>query len=151
MATVEVGDERFMFAPDVQGPMSIRTAELILAAKPSVLMMGGPPLYLEGGRVSEYQIRQALLNLTRIAEAVPLIILEHHALRDEAWRSKLSDVLAKAEAHGHRIVTAAEYAGKENLFLESKRKQLFEEQPVSEEFKQWMKTLTGKTIAKPPL
>jgi predicted metallo-beta-lactamase superfamily hydrolase len=151
MATIEMADERFMFAPDVQGPMSIRTAELILAAKPSVLMMGGPPLYLEGGRVSEYQIRQALLNLTRIAEAVPLIILEHHALRDEAWRSKLSDVLAKAEAHGHRIVTAAEYAGKENLFLESKRKQLFEEQPVSEEFKQWMKTLTGKAIAKPPL
>jgi uncharacterized protein len=151
MATVKCGDERFMFAPDVQGPMSIRTAELILATKPSVLMMGGPPLYLEGGRVSEHQIKQALLNLERIAEAVPLVILEHHALRDEAWRSKLSGVLAKAEARGHRIVTAAEYTGKENLFLEAKRKQLFDEHPVSEEFKQWMKTLTGKSIAKPPI
>ena len=151
MATVECGDERFMFAPDVQGPMSIRTAEIILAAKPTVLMMGGPPLYLEGGRVSEHQIKQALLNLERIAEVTPLVILEHHALRDELWRSKLSNVLAKAEARGHKIVTAAEYAGKENLFLEAKRKQLFDEHPVSDEFKQWMKTLTGKVISKPPL
>jgi predicted metallo-beta-lactamase superfamily hydrolase len=114
-------------------------------------MMGGPPLYLEGGRVSEYRIKQALLNLERIADVVPLIILEHHALRDEAWRVKLSDTLAKAEAHEHRILTAAEYAGKENLFLESNRKRLFDQYPVSEEFKQWMKTLTSKTIAKPPL
>jgi uncharacterized protein len=151
MATVECGSERFMFAPDVQGPMSIRTAEMILAAKPSVLMMGGPPLYLEGGRVPEHQIKQALLNLERIAEATPLVILEHHALRDEAWRVKLSDVSAKAEARGHKIVTAAEYAGKENLFLEANRKGLFSEQPVSEEFKQWMKSLTGKSIAKPPI
>lgn len=151
MATVECGGERFMFAPDIQGPMSIQTAELILAAKPSVLMMGGPPLYLEGGRVSEHQIKQALLNLERIIEVVPLIIIEHHALRDEAWRDKLSDVLAKATAHGHSIVTAAEYTGKDNLFLEAKRRQLFDEHPVSEEFKQWTKTLTGKSIAKPPL
>jgi predicted metallo-beta-lactamase superfamily hydrolase len=105
MATVECGGERFMFAPDVQGPIYIHTAELILAAKPSVLMIGGPPLYLEGGRVSEHQIKQALLNLERLAEAVPLIILEHHALRDEAWREKLSNVLAKAQARGHSIVT----------------------------------------------
>lgn len=140
-----------MFAPDIQGPMSIQTAELILAAKPSVLMMGGPPLYLEGSRVSEHKIKQALLNLERITEVVPLIIIEHHALRDEAWRNKLSDVLAKAKVRGHSIVTAAEYKGKDNLLLEAKRRQLFDEHPVSEEFKQWTKTLTGKSIAKPPL
>ncbi len=151
MATVECGGERFMFAPDIQGPMSIQTAELILAAKPSVLMMGGPPLYLEGSRVSEHKIKQALLNLERITEVVPLIIIEHHALRDEAWRNKLSDVLAKAKVRGHSIVTAAEYKGKDNLLLEAKRRQLFDEHPVSEEFKQWTKTLTGKSIAKPPL
>jgi len=151
MATVECGGERFMFAPDVQGPISIHTAELILAAKPSVLMIGGPPLYLEGGRVSEHQIKQALLNLERLAEAVPLIILEHQALRDEARREKLSNVLAKAQARGHSIVTATEYTGKENQFLEAKRRQLYDLHPVSEEFKQWIKTLNGKTITKPPI
>lgn len=151
MAIIQHCNERFMFAPDVQGPMSIQTTELILDAKPTVLMLGGPPLYLEGTRVSEHLTKQALLNLERIVEAVPLVILEHHILRDGSWRSKLDDVFSKAQAVSHQVLTAAEYMGKENLFLESKRKQLFNDLPVSDEFKQWMKTLTGKTITKPPL
>ena len=151
MATVEHGGERFMHAPDVQGPMSIQTTELILAAKPTVLMVGGPPLYLAGFRVEEAQLAQGLRNLERIVEAVPLVIVEHHALRDEFWRSKMEAVFQKAQTTGHSVVTAAEYAGKENVFLESKRKQLFQDHPVSDEFKQWTKTLTGKKIAKPPL
>jgi predicted metallo-beta-lactamase superfamily hydrolase len=151
MTTIQNGDERFMFAPDVQGPMSIRTAELILAAKPTVLMMGGPPLYLEGNRVSEHQIKQAMLNLERIVEVVPLVVLEHHALRDEFWRSKLADIFQKAAVAGHAVVTAAEFAGEKNMFLEAKRKQFFKDYPVSEEFRKWTKTLTGKKVAKPPL
>lgn len=151
MATIQLGDERFMFAPDIQGPMSLNTAELILSAKPQVLMMGGPPLYLEGGRVSEHQVKQALLNMTRIVEAVPIVILEHHALRDEAWRLKLEGVFEKAEAVGHKVVTAAEYSEQKNVFLEAQRRQLFKDYPVSAEFQQWTKTLNGKIIAKPPL
>ena len=151
MATVEHGDERFMFAPDVQGPMSTHTLELILAAKPTVIMLGGPPLYLGGFRVEMAQLEQGLRNLERIVEAVPVVILEHHALRDESWRPKMETVYQKASASGHSIVTAAEYAGKENLFLESKRKQLYREHPPSPEFKAWMKTLNNKTIAKPPV
>jgi predicted metallo-beta-lactamase superfamily hydrolase len=151
MAVVQHGVERFMFAPDVQGPMSTHTLELILAAKPTVLMLGGPPLYLGGLRVEIAQLDQGLRNLKRIVEAVPLVILEHHALRDESWRPKMDEVFQKAATSGHRIITAAEYAGKENLFLESKRKQLYREHPPSSEFKAWMKTLNNKTIAKPPL
>jgi predicted metallo-beta-lactamase superfamily hydrolase len=48
-------------------------------------------------------------------------------------------------------MTAAEYAGEENVFLESKRKKLYADAPPSEEFKQWMKTLNRQKIAKPPL
>jgi uncharacterized protein len=151
MTVVEVDDERFMFAPDVQGPMSAHTLDLILAAKPTVIMLGGPPLYLGGFRVEMSQLELGLRNLERIVEAVPLVILEHHALRDESWRPKMETVFQKAAAAGHSIVTAAEYAGKENLFLESKRKQLYQEQPPSPEFKQWTKTLNNKKIEKPPL
>jgi predicted metallo-beta-lactamase superfamily hydrolase len=97
------------------------------------------------------QLEQGLRNLERIVEAVPLVILEHHALRDESWRPKMDGVYQKAAAAKHSIVTAAEYAGKENLFLESRRKQLYREHPPSSEFKAWMKTLNNKTIAKPPI
>ncbi|MCL4430668.1 MAG: hypothetical protein M1167_07940 [Chloroflexi bacterium] len=151
MAVVEHEDERFMFAPDVQGPMSKRTLELILDAKPTVIMLGGPPLYLGGFRVEMAQLEQGLRNLERIVEAVPLVILEHHALRDESWKSKMEKVFQTASKVGHSIVTAAECAGKENLFLESRRKQLYRDHPPTDEFKQWMKTLNDKKIAKPPI
>ncbi len=151
MAVVECEGERFMFAPDVQGPMSTHTLELILAEKPSVIMLGGPPLYLGGFRVENAQLEQGLRNLEQIVEAVPLVILEHHALRDEFWKTKMETVFQRAAQSGHSILTAAEYAGKENSFLESKRKQLYQEHPPSSEFKAWMKTLNNKTIAKPPL
>ena len=151
MAGVEHDEERFMFAPDIQGPMSTHTLELILDAKPTVIMLGGPPLYLGGFRVEMAQLEQGLRNLEHIVEAVPLVILEHHALREESWKPKMEKVFQQASQSGHGIVTAAEYAGKENLFLESKRKQLYRDQPPSDEFKVWMKTLNGKKIAKPPI
>jgi predicted metallo-beta-lactamase superfamily hydrolase len=151
MATVEHDGERFMHAPDVQGPMSKHTTELILAAKPDVIMLGGPPLYLAGFRVDERQLEMGLRNLERIVEAVPVVVLEHHVLRDEFWRSKMEEVFQKAKESGHTLVTAAEFAGKENLFLEAKRKQLYREHPPSSEFVAWTKTLNNKKIEKPPL
>ena len=151
MAVVEHEGERFMFVPDVQGPMSNHTLQLIEAEAPTVIMLGGPPLYLGGFRVDMMQLELGLRNLERIVEVVPLVVLEHHALRDEGWRTKMETVFQKAAMTGHCIVTAAEYAGKENLFLESKRKQLYRDHPPSEEFKQWMKTLNNKKVSKPPI
>jgi len=151
MAVIEYGEERFMFAPDIQGPMSMSTLELILASKPNIIMIGGPPLYLGDVRVEMAQLEQGLWNLEQIVEEVPLVILEHHALRDEAWRPKMDAVFQKACLLGHRILTAAEFVGKENLLLESKRKQLYLDQPPSAEFKIWMKRLNDKKIAKPPI
>ena len=141
-----------MFAPDVQGPMSTFTFELILKmAPPSAIMLGGPPFYLGGFRVEAAELEQGLTNLGRIVEAVPLVILEHHALRDESWKQKIGEVYLQAFRAKHSVMTAAEYLGNENVFLESKRKQLYRDFPPSVEFKQWMKTLNNKKIARPPL
>ena len=151
MLVIEVGDERFMFAPDIQGPMSTHTVQLILDAKPTVIMLGGPPFYLEGLRIEASQLELGLRNLERIVEKAPLTILEHHALRDESWRQKMERVFQKAAKVEHSILTAAEYAGKKNLLLESTRKQLYLEHPPSVEFELWTKTLNNAKIAKPPL
>jgi predicted metallo-beta-lactamase superfamily hydrolase len=152
MALVEYQDERFMFAPDIQGPMSTHTLELIKAAKPQVIMVGGPPFYLSGFKVPEAQLQLGLKNLTAVVEAVPLTILEHHALRDETWRQKTKKVYAKAAELGHKVMTAAEFAGHENRFLESKRKTLYVENPPSKEFEKWMrKGLTQNSSIKPPI
>jgi predicted metallo-beta-lactamase superfamily hydrolase len=151
MVTIECEGERFMFAPDVQGPMAEHTLQLILSTEPSLLMIGGPPFYLAGFRVNESALQHAVNNLSKIIEVVPTLILEHHALRDLFYEQKISVLREQAVNIGHKVLNAAEYVGDENLFLESRRKQLFRDFPPSEEFKQWMKTLNNKVISKPPL
>jgi uncharacterized protein len=152
MTVVEHTSERFMFAPDVQGPMSTYTMELIKAAKPQMIMLGGPPFYLGGFKVAESQLQLGLKNLAEVVEAVPLTILEHHALRDEFWRQRTKQVYAKAAEVGHKVMTAAEFAGQKNNLLESKRKRLYIEKPPSKEFKKWMREgLTEKSSTKPPM
>jgi predicted metallo-beta-lactamase superfamily hydrolase len=141
-----------MFAPDVQGPMAERTLELIKGANPQVLMIGGPPFYLSDFKISENQLRLGLKNLESLVETVPLTILEHHALRDESWLERIRKVQKKAEKKGNKIVTAAEYVGKDNVFLEAKRKQLYSDYPPSQEFDKWRRqALTKEMVTKPPL
>jgi uncharacterized protein len=150
IATIEFDVERFMFAPDVQGPMAKETAELILREQPSAIMLGGPPLYLADFRVDTNQIEKGLHNLERIVQAVPLVIIEHHTLREEAWQQKIKRVYQQATTSGHSIMTAAEFTGAENTFLEAKREQLYRDHPPATEFKEWIKTLNDKKITKPP-
>jgi predicted metallo-beta-lactamase superfamily hydrolase len=151
MAIIEHEGERFMFAPDIQGPMSKHTLELILDTEPDLIMLGGPPLYLAGSRVDINRINEGLSNLEGIVEAVPRVIVEHHALRDETWKQKAASIYQKAQAVEHRVMTAAEYIGNENFLLESKRKQLYLDFPPSDEFTHWTKTLNNEKIAKPPI
>jgi predicted metallo-beta-lactamase superfamily hydrolase len=152
MALIEFEGERFMFAPDVQGPMSTHTLELIKSANPQVIMIGGPPFYLGGFKVSEAQLQLGLKNLVSVVEAVPLTILEHHALRDEQWRQRTEQVYVAALVARHSVMTAAEFAGEKNKFLESKRKQLYLDTPPPKEFEKWMRQgLTKKSSTKPPI
>jgi predicted metallo-beta-lactamase superfamily hydrolase len=152
MATVEYQGEKFMFAPDVQGPMSLQTLEMIIKEKPQLLIIGGPPLYLAKFRVAEEQIDAGLRNLEKVVEVVPCTILEHHILRDENWREKAKKVFEKAEMIGHRVLTAASFLGKANMFLETSRKRLYVEEPPSREFEKWMEqNVEKKKRIKPPI
>jgi predicted metallo-beta-lactamase superfamily hydrolase len=152
MSSIRCGDECFMHAPDVQGPISKRATEIILAEKSDVLMVGGPPFYLGGFKVDEGQIQKGIMNLTKIVESVPLTILEHHALRDAQWRVRAEPILDAADQSGHRLVTGAEYAGVKDIFLESRRRELYDEFPPSVEFEKWTKLDSKKlSYIKPPL
>ena len=152
MAEIEYADEKFIFAPDVQGPMSTHALELILAAKPQIAMVGGPPFYLGGFKVDGSHIQMGLRNLVKIVESVPITILEHHALRDASWHEKVSNVYTAATNSEHRLMTAAEFTGEDNFLLESRRKQLYLDDPPSKEFEHWMREgLREKSSLKPPL
>jgi hypothetical protein len=152
MTTIEYQGEKFMFAPDIQGPMSTQTLAIINKEKPQLIMMGGPPLYLAQFKVNEDQIHVALNNLEKVAETIPCTILEHHILRDENWREKTKNVFEATWKAGCKIVTAAEFLGKENAFLEAMRKRLFAENQPSKQFEKWMheSEITKKHV-KPPI
>jgi len=152
MTEIEFGAEHFMFAPDVQGPMSSRTLEMIEKASPQVLMIGGPPFYLINLKVDAIKLEKAISNLLRIVEFVPLTILEHHVLRDPFWKDRTKRVFDAAARVGHGILTAAEFAGQENSFLEFMRRDLYARDPPSREFERWIKVgWKEKCCAKPPL
>lgn len=137
MSMIESEGERVLHASDVQGPMSKVTTRLILKEKPSILILGGPPLYLEGVRVEKASIQKGLENASRIAEVVPKIMFEHHVLRSENWEDETKTVFQTSAKAGHEIVTAAEYLGEPLRLLESRRERLYEEDPPSGEFLKW--------------
>jgi hypothetical protein len=152
MVTVEVGGEKVLFASDVQGPTSNHTAEMILREKPNLLIIGGPPLYLSGFRVSEKEIQQGLSNLERIVEVTPVTILGHHLLRDMNWLEKCKSIVKTASEKGNSVTTASEFLGLENRLLEARRKLLYTEEPPDEEFIKWTKlSYEKKMLLKPPI
>jgi predicted metallo-beta-lactamase superfamily hydrolase len=151
MTTVTYEDECFVFTSDVQGPMYAPTLPMILEEKPQLVMVGGPPVYLEG-LVKQEDIQAGMQNLADLVSDVPATIVGHHLLRTENWREASASVLAAASTNGRSVVTAAQFLNKENSLLESKRKQLFETVPPTDEFKRWMKLpLEKRRLLKPPL
>ena len=152
MTTIICGDEKVLFASDVQGPMCDPTLEKILSEAPNLIIIGGPPAYLAGFAVAEEDIQRGLRNLKAIVEKVPVTILEHHILRGENWKNLSQPVFDVAKTTNHIIVTAAEFLGKGNNLLESQRKQLFEAHPLSPEFAKWAKLPQPKRkLVKPPV
>ena len=152
MIAIECSDEKVLFASDVQGPMYTPTLDVILAEKPQLVIMGGPPTYLAGFRVKEGHVKQGMQNLESLVTKVPTTILEHHILRDEKWRNLSQPIFDAASEIGHKVVTAAEFAGKENNLLEFRRRELFGIEPPSPEFEKWMKLPQQKRkLIRPPV
>jgi predicted metallo-beta-lactamase superfamily hydrolase len=152
MIAIECSDEKVLFASDVQGPMYTPTLDVILAEKPQLVIMGGPPTYLAGFRVKEGHVKQGMQNLESLVKKVPTTILEHHILRDEKWRNLSQPIFDAASEIGHKVVTAAEFAGKENNLLEFRRRELFGMEPPSPEFEKWMKLPQQKRkLIRPPV
>jgi predicted metallo-beta-lactamase superfamily hydrolase len=152
MVTIECSDEKVLFASDVQGPMYTPTLDMILAEKPQLVIIGGPPTYLAGFRVEEEHVKQGMQNLENLAKKVPTTILEHHTLRDEEWKNLCNPIFDATSEIGHKVVTAAEFAGKENNLLESRRRELFGMEPPSPEFEKWITLPRQKRkLIRPPV
>lgn len=144
--------ERILFAPDVQGPMSQETLSIILKEAPQMAIIGGPPIYLADFRLNHKNINSAIENLKIIAKHVPTVILDHHLLRDAGWNSVMKTVIESAADVSHRVLTSAEFMGRENYLLEAFRKRLYADEPPSTDFIKWSKKpLAERKVTPPPI
>lgn len=150
MTTIEAEEAKVMHASDVQGPMSVRTMNTIIKEQPDLLVIGGPPFYLQDVKVKKTSIQKGLQNASHLALTVPTVLFEHHALRSTNWREDAKQVYDAGSKANHKILTAAEYVGSEPNPLESMREHLYSEDPPSEHFLKWCKLPREKQRQTPP-
>jgi hypothetical protein len=152
MTRVTRDDETFLHSSDVQGPMSQETLRLILKEKPNVLVLGGPPTYLQDVRVQGSSIANGIISAAKLATVVPVVIFDHHLLRSENWKTESEPVLQAAKKAKHSVVTAAEYLNQPILTLEAHRKELYAEDEPSSEFIKWTKLSRDRQrLENPPI
>jgi hypothetical protein len=112
--------ERFVFASDVQGPLSLVVAAYLIQERPTLLYLSGPPSYIERD-VGRDLIDRGIDNLLRIVEATGCrVIMDHHALRDAQAPSRFARLWDTG-----RVMTAATFVGAPESALECRRAQLW--------------------------
>lgn len=127
---VAEGDERLLYMPDVQGPANEAALQFALSAKPTIAVVGGPPLYLQRNYPME-AVELGVRNLVRLIESPGLdtLVIAHHSLRDLDWRGGLAEVFKRASERGVRASTYAELLGAREELLEAMRRRLYEIEP----------------------
>ena len=129
---VECGGEKFIFTSDVEGPALEDQVAFILAERPELVYVDGPMTYMLGYRYSAKSLEASVQNLIRVLEAgAQTLIVDHHFLRDLAYRERIAPVYEAARDLGAEVLTAAEFAGKPIEMLEAHRKDLYEGKPIA--------------------
>lgn len=118
----------FVHASDIQ-LLNDESVSQIVSWRPDIVIASGPPLYLF--KLTKDQIRKAWYNASRLSEKVDTLILDHHLLRDDIgirWLSKLSSKSDK------NILCGADFMNRPRMLLEARRKDLYEQMPVPEDW-----------------
>lgn len=111
---------RFVFASDVQGPLSSVAAAYVAKERPTLLYVSGPPSYLERD-LGAALIERGIDNLLRVLDTTGCrVIMDHYAIRD----TRFTERFARLWETG-RVSTAAEYLGLEAAALECRRNRLW--------------------------
>ena len=112
--------ERFVFASDVQGPLSSVAAAWLIQERPTMLYLSGPPSYVERD-LGTTAIDRAVDNLRRILDTTGCrVIMDHHAMRDPRFSSRFESLWETG-----RVITAAVHLGLDAQPLESRRDRLW--------------------------
>jgi predicted metallo-beta-lactamase superfamily hydrolase len=112
--------QRFVFASDVQGPLSPVATAWLIQARPTTLYLSGPPSYIER-ELGAAAIERAVDHLCRVIDATGCrVIMDHHAVRDLRFQTRFARLFETG-----RVSTAAALLGLAAQPLEARRQQLW--------------------------
>ena len=112
--------ERFVFASDVQGPLSSVAAAWLIQQRPTLLYLSGPPSYVER-ELPAGAVQRGVDILRRVLDATGCrAIMDHHALRDPGFAARFEPLWSTG-----RVVTAAAHLGLPAVPLEAQRRALW--------------------------
>lgn len=121
MTRVETGRGVFVHASDIQ-LIDDATVGSVLAWTPDIVPGAGPPLYLS--QVTARQRARAWDNAIRLAEAVEVVILDHHLLRSREGERRLDRMSMKV---GKDVSCATDMMKVPRRLLEADRRKLYGE------------------------
>jgi predicted metallo-beta-lactamase superfamily hydrolase len=111
---VERGDEKFIHSSDLNGIYIEDYAELLIKENPTVLVLDGPPTYMQFMliRTNLNRCIENTCKVIRRSNKLELVIYDHHLLREKRYRERTLEVWKTGEKNGIKIMTAAEFLGK---------------------------------------
>lgn len=118
--SIKEDDYVFTFASDTQGCICRGSLNYITKLKPDFLVISGPPTYL----YSQSTIPENTINLVKLMKNNATLVIDHHFLRDRKYLEKMESL--RNTNKNIRIITAAEYMGREVKQLEAYRDFLWE-------------------------
>ncbi len=119
MTRIKDGERVFVHGSDIQ-LLDEEAVAVIRAWEPDIVFVDGPPVYL--GVLSDDARAAAFARGVRLAQAVEVLVCDHHLLRSPAGADWLKQVAA---ASGGRVMDAATFMGKKPELLEAARRGLY--------------------------
>lgn len=114
----------FVHASDIQ-LLDESTIDLIINWQPNIVLVAGPPLYLD--QLNKVNRKHAWCNAVLLAQHIDVVIIDHHLMRSEeglVWLDELSATVSK------KVYCAADFMGRPRQLLEAERAKLYEQMPV---------------------
>ena len=140
-------DMCFVFGPDSQC-LNQEAITWILAQKPELLIIGGPPIYLAGWKVEQEVLEAAKKNLIKLVQKIPHVLVDHHLIRSLEWENWMTEIFKAAKHVENTCECIADYKKVPPRLLEVNREQLYEQDPPDHAFLKWTKlakTIRAKT------
>ncbi len=140
MMTKVEEDKIFVHASDIQ-LLNDEAVLQILDWRPDIVFVDGPPLYLSKS-LSKKQIGKAWDNAVKLSQKIYWLIIDHHLMRSfegESWLEYLFAVTGK------KVMCGADFMGEPRILLEARRKILYEDMDVPQNWHKMYASGRAKT------